>query len=817
LFPDSPYRIKIDLAGAWEYSIDKKTWSKVEVPSCYDYSGKIIFQRSFDVKAEYLDKYTFFLVAYGINYQSEVTINGDFIGRHIGGANSFILPIPNNTLQLGSDNSINISVNSELTPRTTLPLKQHVGGWKTYGGIFRDIYILAVPKFFIEDASTISTLSPDFKTAKLNLKIDLTDRWSGLKSETGNMLACQVEVFDKLTAELVGRSGLLQVNPKTNKTIFSSAEVQITTPKLWSPETPDLYTIKCQLVNVVGKEISVIDEFIFDHGFREIKWKEGKLSINDKIVPLKGILWREDHETFGAAISYDVLERDVASMKTLGTNLVRFLYPPHPYILNLCDRYGIFVLEEIPVDNVPAEILSKDYFQEIATNYAKEMVSRDKRHVSILGWGIGNEFEAADNSACEFVNGLRNVIKALDKRSVYIASKSLQNPCFEYVDLIALNNFGDDPKVFKQSLISCVARYPEKPIIVARYGIDVEHGNHNGYSDPYSMEAHARYAMLFFNMMKEVKIAGSVFWSYNDWRTDRPSLVTRATDPFVVTMGLVDLNREKRTAFDVIRALFNDEKVQALPVGNYSSNTPIIYVISGFLMLILFAFMYNANRRFRDSVNRSLFRTYNFFADVRDQRIISNSHSIILAIVIAITWATVSSSIITHYRSNLLFDNLMSQFLPDFVKEWLIRLVWSPANFILVFSGIILVKLLLIALIVKLFSMLVKTRVMFYHAFSVSIWSSLPYIILIPIGMILFRLMETEFYILPIFIILGVITLWVFIRLLKGISIIYDVYPGRVYAFGILILILVGIIVYGYLDYTQSTSLYLKYFLEATK
>jgi beta-galactosidase/beta-glucuronidase len=305
LFPDSPYRIKIDLAGAWEYSIDKKTWSKVEVPSCYDYSGKIIFQRSFDVKAEYLDKYTFFLVAYGINYQSEVTINGDFIGRHIGGANSFILPIPNNTLQLGSDNSINISVNSELTPRTTLPLKQHVGGWKTYGGIFRDIYILAVPKFFIEDASTISTLSPDFKTAKLNLKIDLTDRWSGLKSETGNMLACQVEVFDKLTAELVGRSGLLQVNPKTNKTIFSSAEVQITTPKLWSPETPDLYTIKCQLVNVVGKEISVIDEFIFDHGFREIKWKEGKLSINDKIVPLKGILWREDHETFGAAISYD--------------------------------------------------------------------------------------------------------------------------------------------------------------------------------------------------------------------------------------------------------------------------------------------------------------------------------------------------------------------------------------------------------------------------------------------------------------------------------------------------------------------------------
>ncbi|MBI5476546.1 MAG: hypothetical protein HY964_07390 [Ignavibacteriales bacterium] len=775
------------------------------------------FQRSFDVKAEYLDQYTFLLVAYGINYQSEITINGNFVGRHIGGYSSFVLPIPNNTLQVGSDNTISIMVNNELNPRTTLPLKQQIGGWKTYGGIFRDIYILAVPKLFIEDAVALSSCASDLKSAKFSVKLEIADRWSGMKSESGNLLACQIEIFDKLTGELAGRSGLYPITPKVNKTIYINPEVQIAAPKLWSPDTPDLYNLKCQIVNMMGKEIKIIDEYSFDYGVRDIQWKDGKLSINDKQTQLRGISWHEDHTTFGSSMTYEAMERDVASMKTLGTNLVRFLYPPHPYMLNLCDRYGILVMEEIPNDHVPLEILSKDYFQETATNYVKEMVQRDRKHVSVLGWGIGNEIQTTSSLACEFINGLRNVIKSLDKRNVYFASQSTNNACFEYVDMIAVNSYGVEPKQFKQSLASCVSQYPQKPVIVSRYGVDVEPGNHNGYSDLNSLEAQARYAMLFFNMMKEVKIAGSVLWSYSDWRTDRPSLVTRAADPYLVSMGVVGFDREKRPVFDVVRALFNDEKVQALPVGNYSSNTPIIYVISGFLMLILFAFMYNANRRFRDGINRSLFRTYNFFADVRDQRIISNFHSFIILIVISITCATVLSSIVTHYRSNILFDNLLSQFLPDGLKESAILLIWNPAKFILIFSGIIILKLVLIAFVIKLFSMLIKTRVMFYHAFSVSIWSTLPYIILIPIGMILFRLMETEFYILPVFIILGIITLWVSIRLLKGISIIYDVYPGKVYTIGIFLVLLICVVVYGYLDYTQSTSLYLKYLYETMR
>src|SRR5208283_511006 len=237
----------------------------------------------------------------------------------------------------------------------------------------------------------------------------------------------------------------------------------------------------------------------------------------------------------------------------------------------------------------------------------------------------------------DYINAARNLIKSMDPRNVYFASHGVKESSFDYVDLIALNTYGVDAKELNEILKRCKANGNDKPIIVARYGRDVEPDNRNGYSDPLSMESQARYVMQCFNVIKESKIAGSVLWSFNDWHTDRAALTARSNDAYLSTMGIVTYEREKRPVYDVARALFNDEKVQALPVGNYASSSPIVFVVVGFVTLVSFAFVYNSNRRFRDAVNRSLFRTYNFFADVRDQRILTYGHSLILATVISVT------------------------------------------------------------------------------------------------------------------------------------------------------------------------------------
>jgi hypothetical protein len=110
--------------------------------------------------------------------------------------------------------------------------------------------------------------------------------------------------------------------------------------------------------------------------------------------------------------------------------------------------------------------------------------------------------------------------------------------------------------------------------------------------------------------------------------------------------------------------------------------------------------------------------------------------------------------------------------------------------------------------------MVVKTRVQLYNAFTITIWSMLPSIILIPVSMILLRLMETDMYVVPVFILLGIIILWIILRLLKGISIIYDVIPLKVYAVGFLLLLIVGAAFYSYIDYTHSASIHVEYLIK---
>lgn len=818
IFPDTPLRSKVDLSGAWQYTLDGVAWHPVLVPSAYDFTGKVTFQREFELGSDILERYVFSLVAYGINYQTDISINGTFVGRHVGGYVSFVLPIDENILQVGSENVITIAVDNVLTARTTIPLRHRVGGWRNYGGIIRDLYLLATPKLFISETNVKTELSHDYKTAKLRVQSIIENRgYTGDKpiGVKGEFIGYVVELYDKLSGTLASRSTPVAFTLEENKTTALNADLLVSTPNLWSPTTPDFYILKCFIVYVAGKEITPLDEYDLNIGLRDVKFKGASMVFNGTAINVKGVVWREDHPVFGTAMTHEAMERDIAQIKGLGANCVRFLHPPHPYLLNLCDRYGLLVMEEIPFVGVPPEIMRSEQYQELVTNYLQEMVARDRNHVSVFAWGLGDEFDTgwAGHHVCEIITAMRSLVASIDNRPTYYATATHGDTCLNQFPLLAINTRTVEPKAFHQVLTGWKEFFPSKPLVVVHYGKDVQPGNRNGYSDPLSMESQARYAMQHLDVVNELKLAGSIWWSFSDWRGDRPSLSTYSGDPYVHTMGLASYDRQKRVAYDVVRAVFNGEKVAALPLGNYSSGEPMVYVISGLVVLIAFAFIYNSNRRFRENVHRGLTRTYNFFADVRDQRILTYGHSLFLALVIAVTWATVLSSILTHYRDNLVFDTLLSQLMPDVLKEWLVRLVWEPVRFILIISGILIVFFIFLSLFVQACSFIFRTRVNLYHSISVAVWSMLPYIILIPVAMILYRVLETPLYILPSFSLIAVLMVWTMYRLLKGVSVIFDVYPLKVYAVGVLIIVGSVALLYGYLDYTQSASLYLRHII----
>ena len=815
----SSTRSTIDLSGNWNYSTDDgTTWSEVAVPSAVDYEGRIIFTRKFDLPAYLLAAHSFKFVAYGINYQAEVYLNEVFIGKHEGGYASFSFLVPENTLQLGGENVIRIVADNTLNTRSTLPLRQQIGGWKNYCGILRDIFLVATPPVWIDDL----TVQPDIfdsKSVRLSVKAvissrDLSRLTFGDHPGTAP-LVFSVDVTEK-GGTAVDHGAPVTFSPEANRDVLVQASVLVPGPKMWSPDQPNLYTVRAQLTTGEGKAAITLDEYVTQTGIRTIGREKAGIVLNGAALALRGVAWNEDSPDLGSALSYEQMEKDVALIKNLGANAVRFAYhPPHPYLLDLCDQYGLLALEEVPLYEVPADIFSGENYRTLVENCAREMIRRDKNHPSVIAWGFGDGFESVDPRAKTLVGHLQELAKSVDNRLTYYVSSSLNDKeCSSLVDLCGIRLSGYDLKGFTSALQLWRQGHPDHPVFAGQYGKPAELRNRNGYSDPMSQESQARYLFQRYDVIRASDIAGSFIWSFDDWRGDRPQMTVESETPSLSTYGIVEFNREKKIAYDVVRSMFLGEKIAALPIGSHTTSSPVVYVLLGLVLLILFFWLLNSDRRFRESVFRAWGRPYNFFADIRDQRILSNLHTAVLSAIVAVTFAIVVSSILYHFRTSTLLDYMLTLVVTsDVLKRFIIALVWHPMECIGYGALACFLWMFIVTILVQLLSFSVRTKVYLFHSYSVAVWSTLPMVIFIPIGMILYRVMESDVYVLPVLCIFAFICVWIFFRTLKGISIIYDSSSVKVYAIGIVAILAIGVVWYAYFDYAHATTAYIRFMI----
>ncbi len=817
---DSPTRNKIDLAGIWQYSINGDVWHDIKIPSSIGYEGQVTLRRTFSVSEELLKKSIFKFVALGINYECEIYINDVFIGKHVGGYTSFEFEIPDDALQIGQENTVKVISSNRLSARNTLPVWKQIWGWKNYGGILRDVYLLATPRLWVDRVHIHSILNDDLKQANVRLECILSniqfdalnrDSLSSRSKQFSYFLNCELhERFsDLLVAQGMSESLLLESNKNTNVQLT----LTVNGPKLWSPENPELYILKTSIIFADGKQKTTIDQYNINTGFTSVHVEENAIVLNGKKINLKGIVWQEDSPRFGESLSYEQMEKDVVLIKSLGANAVRFAFhPPHPYMLNLCSRYGLVALEELPVWNVPVEILDDEAFQSIAEIQAREMIERDAGYPCVLAWGIGNQFDSADERALGFVKRISGVIHQLDDRPVYYGSCMLKNDvCTSGADFVGINLPQCDLKTFRQLLSEWKKNHPSQPLVVLSYGKEVEQNNRNGYSDPMSQEAQARFFIQYYAALKEANTAGSFVSALTDWRGDRPLLNFRFGDRYLYPAGLLSQTREKRLAYEVIRMLYNEERTTAIATGNYHPSFPWIHVLIGFLVIILIGYEYT-NRRFAESLQRSLIRSYNFFVDLRDLHTVSIGHTFILSGSISITLACLLSSIMYHYRADRFADYIITYLCTiDYVKELFIRATWHPFAGIIALSCLFFLLGAILALIMKFFALLIKVQVSWIHLYSVSVWGAAPVIFLSPLAMSLFKIMENPSYVLPALVLIFLFLLWTFLRVLKGFSVMYDLSPMKTYIGGILVCVILLGGLFLYYDSAFALSSYLKF------
>ena len=333
--------------GSYNYGNDKKK---------ADEQGR--YRRTFRVPAEWGGK-RLFLVFDGVMTDAEVWINGQSAGpKHQGGFYRFKYEITD--LVKAGDNLLEATVSKVSSDRSVEEAERQADYW-VFGGIYRPVYLEAVPKQFVEWLA-------------VDARADGTFRVDVHLSGTG--------AADFVTAEIIGLGGPVEakLQPDREKVTL---QTQVQGHKTWTAETPNLYTVRVTLQQG-GRTIHTVTKRC---GFRSFEVRPGDgLYLNGQKIRLKGVCRHSFWPDSGRCLSKEISYADVRLIQEMNMNAVRMShYPPDEHFLDACDELGLYVLDELAGWQKPP------YDTEIGKKLVKEMVTRDVCHPCILFWDNGNE------------------------------------------------------------------------------------------------------------------------------------------------------------------------------------------------------------------------------------------------------------------------------------------------------------------------------------------------------------------------------------------------------------------------------------------
>ena len=357
-------------------------WSKIEVPSQWELQGfgeytfgrfylvkgakpsdeTGLYRYKFKVPADWKDKQVS-IVFEGVMTDTEVKINNELAGDiHQGGFISFNYDITDK-LKFGKSNELEVKVWKESANKSVNAAERRADWW-LFGGIYRPVYLKAMPKIHIERIAVNATAD-----GKLSTEVHMNNLPKGYSLATSLTPVGESKSIGRQTTTL--DSG----NVQTISTDWEGI-------RTWDCEHPNLYLLRLELLDNQKRLVHIHEERI---GFRTVEFrpKDG-IYINGTKVVMKGVNRHSFHPDGGRTTNKEISLQDALLIKEMNMNAVRSHYPPDKHFLDVCDSLGIFYLEEFPGWH-------GRYDEKVGEKLLKEMMAHDVNHPCIFLWSNGNE------------------------------------------------------------------------------------------------------------------------------------------------------------------------------------------------------------------------------------------------------------------------------------------------------------------------------------------------------------------------------------------------------------------------------------------
>ncbi|QHS51318.1 glycoside hydrolase family 2 TIM barrel-domain containing protein [Edaphobacter sp. 12200R-103] len=384
------------LGGLWEvwHSKEIATWQAIEMPHCFNaydgcdpdvpaYRGNGWYRLHLPVANPYPNGRTL-LHFEGAGQATTVYVGNTPVGHHVGGYDEFIFDITDAVEQHRSTSHSNGQQKGPEVPIAVLcdnsrdldRMPSDLSDFTLYGGLYRHVNLVYVPAVSLE---------------QLHVKVDLPRADSSAEvrivgtvyNPAGNTTPIT------LALEIVSSDGKTIHTERVTKMPWPGeallSRFVLNKPQRWSPSTPLLYQCRVTVTTSAG-EYTAHETF----GVRHTEWVDhGPFKLNGERLLLRGTHRHEDHAGYAAAMPDDLIEQEMTLIKEMGVNFIRLAhYQQSRRVVELCDRLGILVWEEVPWCRAG---IGGETFQEMGRRTLRNMIAQHFNHPSILLWGLGNE------------------------------------------------------------------------------------------------------------------------------------------------------------------------------------------------------------------------------------------------------------------------------------------------------------------------------------------------------------------------------------------------------------------------------------------